>query len=77
MGGLRPHASYVCLEEAAESMFGMDNLGAVRDLTHLLLEYDRDAKQTAFEKGTYECGVFIGPKKGNLCHEIKDCGHIF
>ncbi|RAL60896.1 hypothetical protein DID88_010221 [Monilinia fructigena] len=31
----------------------------------------------AFNKGTYDCGVCLDPKKGSACHKMIDCGHVF
>lgn len=42
-----------------------------------VLDYDLKAKKTAFEKKTFECGICLDPRKGTVCHEMLDCGHVF
>ncbi|KAJ4368509.1 hypothetical protein N0V86_009414 [Didymella sp. IMI 355093] len=65
------------LEEAAEAAFGLKSLDVTSDAHQQLLVFDQEAKQQAFEKGTYECGVCLDPKKGTLCHQMEDCEHVF
>lgn len=65
------------LEEAAETSFGMKNLEVSSDVWQQLLVFDLEAKQQAFEKGSYDCGVCLDPKKGTLCHQMGDCKHVF
>lgn len=65
------------LEEAAETAFGLRSLELAIGMLQQLLDYDRDAKRQMFEKGTYECGVCLDPKKGSLCHQMSDCEHVF
>ncbi|KAI5865446.1 RWD domain-containing protein [Durotheca rogersii] len=42
-----------------------------------ILDYDIKAKQAAFEKETFGCGICLDPKKGRVCHRMLDCGHVF
>ncbi|KAF3038625.1 translation termination inhibitor protein itt1 [Didymella heteroderae] len=65
------------LEEAAETAFGIKSLEVSSDVQGQLLMFDRDAKQQAFEKGTYKCGVCLDPKKGVLCYQMSDCKRVF
>ncbi|KAL8812343.1 MAG: hypothetical protein Q9200_001110 [Gallowayella weberi] len=70
------------LREAADDGFGLPssmlephNLSS--ELRIALLDYDLKAKQANFEKGTFECGVCLEPKKGAVCHRMILCGHVF
>lgn len=65
------------LEERAEAAFGLKSLVVPIETQQQLLVFDQEAKQRAFEKGTYECGVCLDPKKGTLCHQMGDCEHVF
>ncbi|KAF3050583.1 translation termination inhibitor protein itt1 [Didymella keratinophila] len=65
------------LEEAAEAAFGMNSLEVTSDVRQQLLAFDQEAKQQAFDKGSYECGVCLDPKQGALCHQMSDCKHVF
>ena len=69
------YISYV--QEASETAFGLDSLGVDNTLFSQLLQYDQDAKLNAFQKGTYECGVCLDPKKGTMCHQMEACSHVF
>ncbi|QIX02002.1 hypothetical protein AMS68_007519 [Peltaster fructicola] len=70
------------LQQSAEQGLG---LTAVSDgptilsasLEQTLQTFDRDTKQTAFDAGTYDCGICLEPKKGRSCHKLEKCGHIF
>lgn len=69
------------VQRAADDVFGAitpEGTLAV-DPQHKLavLDYDIKAKKAAFEKGTFDCGVCLDPKKGSKCHKMLDCGHIF
>ncbi|KAH8821408.1 hypothetical protein F5884DRAFT_85627 [Xylogone sp. PMI_703] len=69
------------LQQAAENAFGYGEDGQVlqlpRELRIGLLDFNIQAKQTAFAKETFECGVCLDPKKGSVCHRMIDCGHVF
>jgi E3 ubiquitin-protein ligase RNF14 len=65
------------LEEAAETAFGMKSLEVTSDIQQQLLIFDQEAQQQAFEKGSYECGVCLDPKRGTLCHQMGGCKHVF
>ncbi|KAF1930507.1 RWD-domain-containing protein [Didymella exigua CBS 183.55] len=65
------------LEEAAEAAFGLKSLEVTSDVQCQLLVFNQSAKQHAFEKGTYECGVCLDPKKGTWCHQMGECRHVF
>ncbi|KAK2066503.1 hypothetical protein P8C59_000315 [Phyllachora maydis] len=66
---------------SAEDVFGLvDGDGGLEvDAQHkiAMLDYDNKAKKAAFERGTYDCGVCLDPKKGTVCHRMMDCGHVF
>ncbi|CAK7223859.1 hypothetical protein SCUCBS95973_005321 [Sporothrix curviconia] len=42
-----------------------------------ILNYDVAAKQTAFDKETFGCGICLDSKKGAACHRMQECGHVF
>ncbi|EFY93280.1 hypothetical protein J3459_013554 [Metarhizium acridum] len=69
------------LHREAENVFGAVNTGFTLEVDpdHKLavLDYDINAKKTAFEKETFECGICLDPKKGSKCHKMIDCSHIF
>ncbi|KAL9015141.1 MAG: hypothetical protein Q9173_000241 [Seirophora scorigena] len=70
------------LREAAEDGFGLGSslaepLQISPDLEIMLLDFDIKAKRAEFERATFECGVCLEPKKGNICHRISHCGHVF
>ncbi|KZZ96504.1 RING finger protein [Moelleriella libera RCEF 2490] len=69
------------LQREAEKLFGtMGTEGTLEvnpDHKLALLDFDIEARRAVFEKGTFECGVCLEPKKGLKCHKMLDCGHIF
>ncbi|KAL8788991.1 MAG: hypothetical protein Q9213_001400 [Squamulea squamosa] len=70
------------LREAADKAFGLtstraDPVTIAAELRIGLLDYDLKAKQTTFERATFECGVCLEPKKGAVCHRMTLCGHVF
>ncbi|EPE02970.1 ring finger protein [Ophiostoma piceae UAMH 11346] len=69
------------LRQAADDAFGLvDESGYLSVNTQLklsLLDYDIKSKQAAFARETFDCGVCLDPKKGSVCHRMRDCGHVF
>ncbi|KAL1837320.1 hypothetical protein VTJ49DRAFT_3991 [Mycothermus thermophilus] len=69
------------VQQAAERVFDLvDANGSLEvDPSHkiTILDYDIQARKAAFDRGTYECGVCLEPKKGSACHKMLDCGHVF
>ncbi|KAI1466413.1 RWD-domain-containing protein [Daldinia caldariorum] len=69
------------LQQASENIFGLvDNKGRLEvgpEHKIAILDYDIKAKQRAFDKETFECGICLDPKKGSVCHKMLDCGHVF
>ncbi|KAI1805452.1 RWD-domain-containing protein [Daldinia bambusicola] len=69
------------LQQASENIFGLvDNEGRLEvgpEHKIAILDYDIKAKQRAFDKETFECGICLDPKKGSVCHKMLDCGHVF
>ncbi|PQE09456.1 RWD domain-containing protein [Rutstroemia sp. NJR-2017a BVV2] len=69
------------LQQSAENAFGFGEEGTILEIPQdqkiSLLDFDIVAKQAAFAKETYECGVCLDPKKGSVCHRMVDCGHVF
>ncbi|RFU25871.1 hypothetical protein B7463_g10464, partial [Scytalidium lignicola] len=70
------------LQQAAENAFGYGEedgrvLQLPQELKIALLDFNIRAKQAAFAKETFECGVCLDPKKGSACHRMIDCGHVF
>ncbi|KAK4452286.1 hypothetical protein QBC34DRAFT_435620 [Podospora aff. communis PSN243] len=69
------------VQQSAEGVFGLvgGGGGLEVDPKHkiAILDYDIKARQAAFDKETFECGVCLDPKKGAVCHRMLDCGHVF
>lgn len=70
------------LQQLSETVFGIDDIpdGEVQfplDLKVALLDYNSKAQREEFEKGTFECGVCLEPKKGVDCHRLLHCAHVF
>ncbi|KAK0615945.1 RWD domain-containing protein, partial [Bombardia bombarda] len=69
------------VQQSGENVFGLvDDGGALEvDAQHkiTLLDYDIQERRAAFEKGSYECGVCLDPKRGTACHRMMDCRHVF
>ncbi|KAM0335818.1 hypothetical protein ACHAQA_000868 [Verticillium albo-atrum] len=69
------------VQQAADTVFDMiDAEGTLKvDPSHKLaiLDYDIQARRAAFERETFNCGVCLEPKKGFVCHQMLDCGHVF
>ncbi|RDW89175.1 hypothetical protein BP6252_01207 [Coleophoma cylindrospora] len=68
------------LQQAAETGFGTiegEVLQVPQEHKISLLDYDLNEAQAAFERGTFECGVCLDPRKGSVCHKMMDCGHVF
>jgi E3 ubiquitin-protein ligase RNF14 len=69
------------VQQSAEDAFGLvgGGGGLEVDPQHkiAILDYDIKARQAAFDRETFECGVCLDPKKGAVCHRMLDCGHVF
>ncbi|KAI4862207.1 RWD-domain-containing protein [Hypoxylon rubiginosum] len=69
------------LQQSTENIFGLvDDKGCLEvgpEHKIAILDYDIKAKQRAFDKETFECGICLDPKKGAVCHQMLDCGHVF
>ncbi|KAL8837921.1 MAG: hypothetical protein Q9176_005397 [Flavoplaca citrina] len=70
------------LGAAAEDAFGLlssktEPMTVAPELRIGLLDHDLKAKQAVFDKATFECGVCLEPKKGEVCHRLTLCGHVF
>ncbi|KAL7625023.1 hypothetical protein AAE478_004237 [Parahypoxylon ruwenzoriense] len=69
------------LQQSTENIFGLvDSKGCLEvkpEHKIAILDYDIKAKQKAFEKETFDCGICLDPKKGAVCHRMLDCGHVF
>ncbi|KAJ8068462.1 hypothetical protein OCU04_004017 [Sclerotinia nivalis] len=69
------------LQQGAENAFGYGEEGKILEMRQddkiSLLDFDIKSIQSAFNKGTYDCGVCLDPKKGSACHKMIDCGHVF
>ncbi|KAI1767692.1 RWD domain-containing protein [Hypoxylon sp. FL1150] len=69
------------LQQSTENIFGLvDEKGCLEVGTEhkiAILDYDIKAKQGAFDKETFDCGICLDPKKGVVCHQMLDCGHVF
>lgn len=42
-----------------------------------LVKYDLEVGRAIFNANTFDCGICLEPKKGVLCYQLKDCGHVF
>ncbi|TVY42655.1 E3 ubiquitin-protein ligase [Lachnellula subtilissima] len=68
------------LQQSAENAFGFAEgkvLEIPQDLKISLLDWDIKATQAAFEKENFACGICLDPKRGSVCHQMIDCGHVF
>ncbi|KAK0638671.1 RWD domain-containing protein, partial [Cercophora newfieldiana] len=69
------------VQQSADDVFGLvgGGGGLEVDPQHkiAILDYDIKARQAAFDKETFDCGVCLDPKKGAVCHRMLDCGHVF
>lgn len=70
------------IQQAAETAFDVakdqkQNFALPSDLKLGLLDYDLKCKRERFERGTFDCGICLEPKKGILCHRLLLCGHVF
>ncbi|KAI1098992.1 RWD-domain-containing protein [Jackrogersella minutella] len=74
--------SYIdSLQQSTEDVFGLtDDNGRLKvgpEHKIAILDYDIKAKQRAFEKETFNCGICLEPKKGTVCHRMLGCRHVF
>ncbi|KAL6243651.1 hypothetical protein RBB50_009644 [Rhinocladiella similis] len=68
------------VQQEAENAFGLAGVSDFQisaDLKLALLDFDLQAKQQQFERGTFDCGICLEPKKGVHCHKMLQCGHVF
>ncbi|KAF2647662.1 hypothetical protein K491DRAFT_723246 [Lophiostoma macrostomum CBS 122681] len=83
-GGMQMLFAYISyLQEASESVFGIANQvtdGIVRlpmSMKDALVHVDKKLNKDIFEKGTFDCGICLEPKKGAVCHRMQRCNHVF
>jgi len=66
------------LQEAAERLFDLQlPLVLSPNLKPDMLDFDARTKKAVFDKGTFDCGVCMEPKKGVFCYRLPRCGHVF
>ena len=69
------------LQQQAEAAFRLtqnDHPVPMRsDIKLALLDYDFKTRRKIFEQGTFDCGICLEPKKGNHCHRLLSCRHVF
>ncbi|KAA8913137.1 RWD domain-containing protein [Sphaerosporella brunnea] len=66
------------LQQCAERAFDVAAPFCVSDELHAeLVEFNEKTKHEIFNKGTYDCGICLEPKKGTVCHALRSCGHVF
>ncbi|RKF57440.1 E3 ubiquitin-protein ligase itt1 [Erysiphe neolycopersici] len=69
------------LQQATENAFGYSEkdqiLEVPEELRISLLDFDINETQAVFKSKTFHCSICLDPKKGNLCHQMLDCKHIF
>jgi E3 ubiquitin-protein ligase RNF14 len=67
------------LQQAAENAFGFAESGKVLEaspeLKISLLDYDIKARQQAFEKETFDCGICLGKTVPFFCEKIVLSNH--
>ncbi|OBT63297.1 hypothetical protein VE03_07937 [Pseudogymnoascus sp. 23342-1-I1] len=75
---------YMFIDHIQDSALGAFGLLAGKEHLQLssvleieLLDHDKSAKQAEFDRQSYDCGICIEPKRGNICHKLDGCGHIF
>lgn len=75
--------SYIdSLQQAAERGFDFHHsaegclvLPAGQEST--LVAFAVKKEQETFNKGTFDCGICLEPKKGSACYRMNRCGHVF
>ncbi|KAK4506083.1 hypothetical protein PRZ48_004048 [Zasmidium cellare] len=70
------------VQQAAERGFDFHQSAAgclvlQADQESKLVAFAAQKEQENFNKGTYDCGICLEPKKGSACHRMKRCGHVF
>ncbi|POS85106.1 hypothetical protein EPUL_003820 [Erysiphe pulchra] len=69
------------LQQATENAFGYSEKDQVLDVPEewriSLLDFDINETQLVFKRKTFYCSICLDPKKGDLCHQMLDCKHIF
>ncbi|KAF8538237.1 RWD domain-containing protein [Trichophaea hybrida] len=66
------------IQQSAERGFDLSTPFELSDnLRDPLIAFDKETKHALFNKGTYDCGICLEPKKGTLCHALRSCTHIF
>jgi len=65
------------IDERAKTAFDLSELQVTVELLSQLLDFNRAAAKAQFDKGTYDCGVCLDPKKGSSCHRMDHCDHVF
>ncbi|OAL37895.1 hypothetical protein AYO20_02728 [Fonsecaea nubica] len=63
--------------ERAFGLAGETDVQLSSDLKVAMLDFDLKTKRELFEKGTFDCGICLEPKKGIQCHRLMSCGHVF
>ncbi|WEW61504.1 ubiquitin-protein transferase [Emydomyces testavorans] len=70
------------LQQAAEGAFGFGcssdkAIVLPESLKIPLLDFDVRIRREKFEQGTFVCGICLEPKKGQVCHRLQRCSHVF
>lgn len=70
------------LQSAAEQCFDLVSpaspvLRLPADMKHRLVCYNDVHKKKIFEEHTFDCGICLEARKGNMCHRVRSCGHVF
>lgn len=83
-GGMQMLFAYISfLEESARTAFGAadsapDGVLKLPDtLRTAMLDLNEKLGKELFDKGTFDCGICLEPKKGAVCHRMRHCGHVF
>ena len=70
------------LQQSAEGCFGLKTerqqpLIVSDEFRTALLEFDLQTKRKIFDSRTFDCGICLEPKKGDFCHQMLHCAHVF
>lgn len=70
------------VQQLAETLFGLHpdpntTLILARNLKIPLLNFDAQKKREIFNQETFVCGICLEPKKGQVCHRLQRCAHVF
>jgi E3 ubiquitin-protein ligase RNF14 len=70
------------LQQAIERAFDLDQgaqgcLVLPANAEAALRKFDLETSQAIFNADTFDCGICLEPKKGVVCYQLENCGHVF